>query len=60
MISYRPRTVKELGQQWEKISVHVGRAAADCRDRYRNHIQGREQRNSGRILNLRNLDSPQR
>ncbi|KAF9646964.1 hypothetical protein BDM02DRAFT_3117798 [Thelephora ganbajun] len=41
------QTVNDLGQQWEKVSVHVGRTAADCRDRYRNHIQGREQRNTG-------------
>ncbi|KAF9782276.1 hypothetical protein BJ322DRAFT_1010319 [Thelephora terrestris] len=41
------QSVNELGQQWEKVSNRVGRTASDCRDRYRNHIQGREQRNSG-------------
>ena len=58
------RSVDELGQQWEKVSVHVGRTASDCRDRYRNHIQGREQRNTGVTFLQRtptpfNVENPQ-
>ncbi|KAK7470467.1 RNA polymerase I enhancer binding protein [Stygiomarasmius scandens] len=36
--------VASMGQQWEKISLVVGRRAPDCRDRYRNHVVGRETR----------------
>ncbi|THV08380.1 hypothetical protein K435DRAFT_642104 [Dendrothele bispora CBS 962.96] len=36
--------VANMGQQWEKISLIVGRRASDCRDRYRNHVVGRETR----------------
>ncbi|KAH8830434.1 hypothetical protein DL96DRAFT_1592888 [Flagelloscypha sp. PMI_526] len=39
--------VAELGQQWEKVSKLVGRAAMDCRDRYRNHIVDRDTRITG-------------
>ncbi|KAI0082535.1 hypothetical protein K474DRAFT_1585529 [Panus rudis PR-1116 ss-1] len=41
------KAVAEHGQQWEKISQIVGRMSSDCRDRYRNHIVGREIRNKG-------------
>lgn len=41
------RAVADLGQQWEKVSPIVGRMSSDCRDRYRNHIVGREVRVSG-------------
>ncbi|KAH9482558.1 DNA-binding protein REB1 [Psilocybe cubensis] len=41
------QAVADLGQQWEKISDRVGRMASDCRDRYRNHIHGREIRITG-------------
>ncbi|KAK7696166.1 hypothetical protein QCA50_000817 [Cerrena zonata] len=37
----------EHGAQWEKISNVVGRASGDCRDRYRNHIEHRDQRQNG-------------
>ncbi|KAH9947219.1 hypothetical protein B0H21DRAFT_740145 [Amylocystis lapponica] len=36
--------VKEMGQQWERVSRIVGRMSSDCRDRYRNHIQDSELR----------------
>lgn len=39
--------VAQLGQQWEKISERVGRSASDCRDRWRNHLEGQEVRISG-------------
>ncbi|KAE9410172.1 hypothetical protein BT96DRAFT_805926 [Gymnopus androsaceus JB14] len=39
--------VARLGNQWEKISVVVGRRAPDCRDRWRNHIVGRDVRVNG-------------
>jgi hypothetical protein len=43
-----PRSaVDDLGQHWEKVSERVGRMAADCRDRYRNHIVNREVRLTG-------------
>ncbi len=32
------------GQQWQKVSVDVGRGGADCRDRYRNHIVNKDTR----------------
>ncbi|TBU33012.1 hypothetical protein BD311DRAFT_473065 [Dichomitus squalens] len=41
------QSVQDLGQQWEKISDIVQRTAADCRDRYRNHLQDRDVRRSG-------------
>ncbi|KAF8914185.1 hypothetical protein CPB84DRAFT_1811578 [Gymnopilus junonius] len=41
------QAVTDLGQQWEKVSARVGRRAADCRDRYRNHIVNREIRVTG-------------
>ncbi|PPQ65964.1 hypothetical protein CVT26_010726 [Gymnopilus dilepis] len=41
------QAVTDLGQQWEKVSARVGRRAADCRDRYRNHIVNREIRVMG-------------
>ncbi|KXN89584.1 DNA-binding protein REB1 [Leucoagaricus sp. SymC.cos] len=41
------QAVVELGQQWEKVSLRVGRMSSDCRDRYRNHIQNREVRVTG-------------
>ena len=41
------RSVRDLGQSWEKISDIVQRTAADCRDRYRNHLQDREVRRIG-------------
>ncbi|KDQ64287.1 hypothetical protein JAAARDRAFT_117611 [Jaapia argillacea MUCL 33604] len=39
--------VAQLGQQWEKVATQVGRAASDCRDRYRNHLVHRDVRVSG-------------
>ncbi|KIP08350.1 hypothetical protein PHLGIDRAFT_104482 [Phlebiopsis gigantea 11061_1 CR5-6] len=39
--------VAYLGQQWEKISERVGRSASDCRDRWRNHLEGQDLRKSG-------------
>ncbi|KAI0050208.1 hypothetical protein FA95DRAFT_1640530 [Auriscalpium vulgare] len=39
--------VAEYGQQWENVSIRVNRRAADCRDRYRNHLQYSEGRTSG-------------
>ncbi|KAF9569102.1 hypothetical protein CPC08DRAFT_624330 [Agrocybe pediades] len=41
------QAVADLGQQWEKVSYRVGRMAADCRDRYRNHIIDRDIRVTG-------------
>ncbi|KAF9006580.1 hypothetical protein BDQ17DRAFT_1239040 [Cyathus striatus] len=41
------QAVTDLGQRWEKVSERVGRRSSDCRDRYRNHIQGREKRVTG-------------
>ncbi|THH05912.1 hypothetical protein EW146_g9771 [Bondarzewia mesenterica] len=41
------QAVGELGQQWEKVSMRVGRMASDCRDRYRNHLEHREHRAVG-------------
>ncbi|THH02150.1 hypothetical protein EW026_g649 [Hermanssonia centrifuga] len=41
------KAVADHGQQWEKVSLKVGRMASDCRDRYRNHIQGSEVRHTG-------------
>ncbi|RPD66837.1 hypothetical protein L226DRAFT_452371 [Lentinus tigrinus ALCF2SS1-7] len=41
------QSVRDLGQAWEKISDIVQRTAADCRDRYRNHLQDREVRRIG-------------
>ncbi|KAL0573974.1 RNA polymerase I enhancer binding protein [Marasmius crinis-equi] len=40
--------VSTLGQQWEKISLIVGRRAPDCRDRWRNHISGNDERVTGK------------
>ncbi|KAJ3754907.1 hypothetical protein EV360DRAFT_50714 [Lentinula raphanica] len=39
--------VASLGQAWEKVSLLVGRRAADCRDRWRNHLVGRDIRSNG-------------
>ncbi|KZV75088.1 hypothetical protein PENSPDRAFT_571935 [Peniophora sp. CONT] len=40
--------VLEHGEQWEKkVSPMVGRSATDCRDRWRNHVKHRNERNSG-------------
>ncbi|KAJ4001808.1 hypothetical protein F5050DRAFT_1721546 [Lentinula boryana] len=39
--------VAALGQYWEKVSLVVGRRAPDCRDRWRNHIVGRDIRVNG-------------
>ncbi|KDR83959.1 hypothetical protein GALMADRAFT_55649 [Galerina marginata CBS 339.88] len=41
------QAVTDVGQQWEKVSFHVGRMASDCRDRYRNHIVNRDIRITG-------------
>lgn len=41
------RRVAEYGQQWEKIAHGVGRMSSDCRDRWRNHLQNREIRQTG-------------
>ncbi|KAL0953669.1 hypothetical protein HGRIS_004867 [Hohenbuehelia grisea] len=41
------QAVVDLGQQWEKVSLRVGRMSSDCRDRWRNHIVNREIRVSG-------------
>ncbi|EPQ59077.1 hypothetical protein GLOTRDRAFT_33370 [Gloeophyllum trabeum ATCC 11539] len=41
------QAVSDLGQQWEKVSQRVGRMAADCRDRYRNHLADRDKRAIG-------------
>ncbi|KAJ7590842.1 hypothetical protein C8J56DRAFT_783232 [Mycena floridula] len=40
-------SVANYGQQWEKVSEHVGRRSADCRDRYRNHIVNQDIRVHG-------------
>ncbi|KAF9268135.1 hypothetical protein L218DRAFT_853597 [Marasmius fiardii PR-910] len=40
--------VAQLGQQWEKVSILVGRRAPDCRDRWRNHLQGNGERINGK------------
>ncbi|KAI0311964.1 hypothetical protein OF83DRAFT_1148397, partial [Amylostereum chailletii] len=37
----------ELGSAWEKVSDRVGRASADCRDRFRNHINHRATQKKG-------------
>lgn len=42
------RAVGDVGQAWEKVSEHVGRAAGDCRDRYRNHLAHRDVRAVGK------------
>ncbi|KAI0701188.1 hypothetical protein BC835DRAFT_1265131 [Cytidiella melzeri] len=39
--------IQEFGQQWQKVSDCVGRSAADCRDRYRNHLENSSNRRSG-------------
>ncbi|RDB22752.1 DNA-binding protein REB1 [Hypsizygus marmoreus] len=41
------QAVVDLGQQWEKVSLRVGRMSSDCRDRYRNHIVNRDIRVRG-------------
>ncbi|KAF9076827.1 hypothetical protein BDP27DRAFT_1312657 [Rhodocollybia butyracea] len=41
------QAVASLGQRWEQISFLVGRRAPDCRDRWRNHIVGRNLRVDG-------------
>lgn len=41
------RAFAEHGAQWEKISIIVGRASGDCRDRYRNHLENQDKRNNG-------------
>ncbi|PPQ64629.1 hypothetical protein CVT24_008366 [Panaeolus cyanescens] len=41
------QAVNDLGQQWEKVSLRVGRMASDCRDRWRNHIVNRDIRTTG-------------
>jgi Myb-like DNA-binding domain len=43
------RAVEEIGRYWEKVSEHVGRPGADCRDRYRNHLSERDTRNIGTL-----------
>ncbi|GJJ07103.1 hypothetical protein Clacol_001303 [Clathrus columnatus] len=32
------RAVADLGFSWTKVSQHIGRTPADCRDRWRNHV----------------------
>lgn len=40
--------VKQYGQSWEAVSNSVGRWSQDCRDRWRNYIQGgMDQRKAG-------------
>ena len=39
--------VIELGPKWEAVSLRVGRAASDCRDRYRNYVEHDKVRNTG-------------
>ncbi|THH28412.1 hypothetical protein EUX98_g5777 [Antrodiella citrinella] len=39
--------VADHGQQWSKISLIVGRMDSDCRDRYRNHLQDSDKRQTG-------------
>jgi len=39
--------VAEHGQQWSKVALLVGRMDSDCRDRYRNHLQDRDRRQTG-------------
>ncbi len=39
--------VTQFGQKWETISQHVGRTAADCRDRWRNHLANKRDRVTG-------------
>ncbi|KAI5116616.1 hypothetical protein M0805_009197 [Coniferiporia weirii] len=41
------QAVAEYGLAWEKVSGRVGRMAGDCRDRWRNHINNREERVMG-------------
>jgi Myb-like DNA-binding domain len=34
-------------KDWSSVAKEVGRTAADCRDRYRNHLEHRDIRVSG-------------
>ena len=43
------RAIDEIGHNWEKVSTHVGRFATDCRDRYKNHLNERDTRNTGTL-----------
>lgn len=52
LIESLSRAVATFGQQWEKVSSKVGRMSSDCRDRYRNHIVGRDVRNNGQYCNI--------
>lgn len=40
----------EYGSMWETISAQVGRAAGDCRDRFRNHIAHKDKRVQGKAF----------
>ncbi|KAK7060487.1 RNA polymerase I enhancer binding protein [Paramarasmius palmivorus] len=42
------QAVGSLGLSWEKVSVFVGRRAPDCRDRWRNHLHGNDNRVVGK------------
>ncbi|KAJ6628789.1 hypothetical protein B0H10DRAFT_1989359 [Mycena sp. CBHHK59/15] len=44
------QAVASLGQHWEQVGHLVDRRAADCRDRYRNHIVNREIRVTGKDM----------
>lgn len=41
-----------LGPKWEQVSTQVGRTAADCRDRYRNHIEHGTSKTTGQLYNF--------
>ena len=43
-----PRAVAKHGKKWELLSKQIQRTASDCRDRYRNHIEGANLRVTGR------------
>ena len=42
--------VGDLGQAWQKVKERVGRSANDCRDRWRNHLANRLERQRGNVL----------
>ena len=44
--------VGDLGQAWKKVKDRVGRSAPDCRDRWRNHLVGRSERQRGTVFKI--------
>jgi len=50
------RVLDRMGtnKDWSAIAIEVGRTAADCRDRYRNHLEHRNVRVSGEFFILSN------